>query len=59
MVKSGTVIKALTVADLRLAIYKREGWGTRAKGESQNKRIAALYSVTIDNKINRWVATKK
>jgi hypothetical protein len=51
-------IKAPTAADLFHKIYKREGW-TRVAGESRTRRIKQKYTLAIDHKARKFVATIK
>jgi len=57
-VKAGTVIKAKSTAELKAAIYKKEGW-THVVGDNKSSRIMTLYKIVLDRKANRLIATKK
>lgn len=51
-------ITAQSMADLLAKVYAREGW-IRAAGESRTARVKAKYKLSIDYKLNKFIATEK
>jgi hypothetical protein len=51
-------ITATTPADLIDKVYRAEGW-TKVEGEVRARRVKTLYTLTRDNRANRYVATPK